>query len=246
MREFHLLQIVKRLGLASVMALLLITGCTRATPGGSGVPEPNDAPESPLARDQYDYVLLIAVDKSTSFVDLMKPGGRAFEFMNKTISSYFHHRISNNDYLIVSVLSGSRQSIVWTGAPGAIRADFTKMSDFGEFLDQKSDAAGSRIWDGLADCLDLAMSDPTIWNPRTRVIMIALTDMECNLVDNYTSEQRLLTAFKKFADHGGQVGLYFVGQRETFEWRTKLRECGFKNPIVEPATTTQPPLPNFE
>ena len=70
--------------------------------------------------------------------------------------------------------------------------------------------------------------------------------MENNLVDNFTSEQRLMRNLKAFAKKGGVIGLYFVGTQETIFWRQKLQELGFKDFVVEPATSAHPRFPAFE
>ena len=85
-----------------------------------------------------------------------------------------------------------------------------------------------------------------MWNSHSRVVLVCLSDMENNVVDNYTSEQRLMRNLKEFAKKGGVIGLYFVGTRETIYWRQKLQEIGFKDFVVEPATTAKPRFPAFE
>ncbi len=221
--------------------LILAAGCTPATEkrGPEGGP-------SPIDRDPYEYVLLVAVDKSSSFDTLMKPGGRGLEFLNDTVTHYFQNRLGSNDCLIVTQLSGNRQAVLWQGSPRQLRTEFSSSADLAEFIDKKSDVNGSRVWDGLSDTLELAMSDPNICNGRTKVVLVALTDMENNLVDTYTSEKRLMDNLKAFAKKGGVCGLYFVGTPETKIWRSKLAECGFRDFVVEPSVAANPRRLSFE
>lgn len=178
---------------------------------------------SPLTREAYDYVLIMPVDKSGSFQTLMKPGGKGLEFANRTITHYFQNRIGNNDYLVVSQLSANRQALLWQGSPRQLRTEFTDIGEWAEMLDKKAAEGGSRVWDGLSDSLEIVMTDPSMWNNHTKVILIGLTDMENNLVDSYTSEQRLLRNLKAFAQHGGVIGLYFVAPNECIRWRDSLQ-----------------------
>ena len=221
--------------------LPLVSGCTPVVQQTA-----SDSSPSPIGREPYDYALLVAVDKSGSFVSLMRPGGKGLEFLNDTITHYFHGRLGNNDCLIVTQLSGNRQALLWQGSPRQMRNEFSNSAEFSEFIEKKSDAAGSRIWDGISDTLELAMSDPNLWNGRTKLVLACLTDMENNLVDSYTAEKRLMDNLKAFAKKGGVVGLYFVGTAETTLWRKKLSECGFRDFVVEPSIASTPRRLSFE
>ena len=70
--------------------------------------------------------------------------------------------MGNNDYLVVSQLSGNRQALLWQGSPRQLRNEFTNIGEWAKFMDKKSDIAGSRIWDGLSDSLEIVMTDPSI------------------------------------------------------------------------------------
>ena len=107
-------------------------------------------------------MLIMPVDESGSFNDKRKPGGKGLEFANRTITHYFQNRLGNNDYLVVSQLSGNRQALLWQGSPRQLRNEFTNIGEWAEFMDKKSDIAGSRIWDGLSDSLEIVMTDPSI------------------------------------------------------------------------------------
>ncbi len=218
-----------------------LVGCTPVADKGGP-----DATPSPLAREPYDYALLVAVDKSGSFDALMKPGGKGLAFLNDTVDHYFRGRLGNNDCLIVTQLSGNRQAILWQGSPKQLRTEFASSTDWAEFLDKKAAGGGSRVWDGLSDTLELAMTDPYIWNGKTKVVLIGITDMENNLVDSYTAEKRLTDNLKAFAAKGGTAGLYFVGVNETTLWRRKLGECRFRDFVVEPSVAANPRRPSFE
>src|SRR5947209_2637790 len=94
--------------LVILAGLLLTVGCTPAQP------ERGDAPGEPtFNREPYDHVLVLLVDKSGSFRDLMKPGGKGLAFANDAVNHYFRDRAGMNDHLIVAQLSGNRQSVIW-------------------------------------------------------------------------------------------------------------------------------------
>ena len=221
--------------------LAACVGCTPATQEQAGEPA-----ASPFNREPYDHVLILAVDESESFKDLMKPGGKGIEFANAAVEKYLSDRAGQNDYLVVTSMCGNFQSILWAGSPHTLREEFADIGVWAELLQRKADAKGSRIWDGLSDSLEMVMSDPTMWNSHTRVAVIAITDMQNNLVDNYTSQQRLETALKAFAKGGGVIGMYFVETQETIRWRQKLPTMGFKDFVVSPAAESKPHLPSFE
>lgn len=229
--------------LALAWLLTLLVGCTPA--------DTQDSPDSPaqppiLVREKYDTVLIMAIDRSGSFVSLMKPGAKGHEFMNRSIGHYFQKRNGCNDYLVVSLLGGTRQCVAWQGKPREMREDFTGIRDWEEFMEKNSDSRGSRIYDGLSDTLEIVMTDPSMWNDHTKVVLIGITDMENNLVDSYSTEGRLAQNLRAFGRKGGSVGLYFVRPDLAVEWRRKLQDYGVRNFVVEPSTTARPMIPGFD
>lgn len=227
---------------------LLLSACLGCTPAVERTGSPSASTASTLDTEPYDCVMVLPIDVSGSMASLMKPGAKGLEFANTAINTYFHSRLGNNDLLVVSQLSGNRQAVVWQGAPRSLREDFSKFGDLGDAVLSQSNSAGSRIWDGLSDSLEIVMTDPRCWNDRTKVVLIVLSDMENTLIDSYSSERRLKDNLKALSKHGGICGLYFVSNEEVVRWRKNMREAGFKDHqyVVEPRAESKPRLPSFE
>lgn len=226
----------------TIILLTTIVGCT---PVGPNAGASSDQPiVSPLTRDQFDQVLVVLIDKSESFKDLMRKDGAGTRFLYDSVDHYFQARLTNNDILIVAQMSGNRQALLWQGSPIHLRQRFNGPAELSDELEKKSAPGGSRIYDAISDSIELILSDPSMI--KSRLCFIVLSDMEQTLQDNYSTNQRLDQNLTALAKRGGVLGLYFVSTAECTKWRQKLTQFGFKDFVVEPSIHERPRLPSWE
>ena len=129
-------------------AAILLAGCTKST-------EQDNAAQVTLGGDDAELIVVIALDLSGSFADLMTRDGKAYEFTMRVVDNYFRNAIGTQNRIIIAQLSAhDRQALLWDGTPIQLRQDFPSAAEFRTFLLSRSNPAGSRIHDGVADALD--------------------------------------------------------------------------------------------
>jgi hypothetical protein len=127
-----------------------------------------------------------------------------------------------------------------------LRNQFGSASAFMHFLHGKSNPAGSRIHDGIADALEYILDYPGVKEGKTRVSLFVFSDMDDNFPEPEKSKARVLTLLKEFGRVKGCIGLYWVDQMHVPGWRRDLRDAGIKHFVVESEIVADPALPTFE
>lgn len=222
----------------ALLAVVLFNGCTKHTE--------QDNQQISLGREDADFMVLIAVDMSGSFADLMTRDGKGYEFTMRVADRYFRNSIGTNNRMIIAQLSGANRALLWDGTPVQLRQDFPSADEFRQFLLKKSHPAGSRIYDGIADAFDYVLSDTSVASGKTRTAVFVLSDFDDNFPDRAKSEQRVAESLKAFAKTNGVVGFYFLEHPRVPEWRDHLRKSGIKQWVCESEIVAYPPLPSFE
>ena len=178
--------------LLCILILLILPACT-------GPRENTD--ESPFGeKKQPDAVLAIDIDVSGSFADELEA---AWQFCIRAVELFFFNRQGTNDLLVISQISGSPQSILWSGSPQQFRKTFKTPADF-KRLFNGLDTTQSRVHSSLADTINHVAS----LKPK-RSLILGLTDM----IDNEPgSLPKLQDALRRYGKDGkaGAVGLYGV------------------------------------
>lgn len=199
--------------------------------------------ENPVATGQeYERVVMLQVDLSGSFLQLMAEKGKAYEFLLRVLDRYM--RGNANEKLILGQLSGSNASLLWDGTPAQLRKDFPDQAAFRKHLLAKADPNSSRLHDGMTDALRYLKGLPGV-TAKTKCALLVLSDLE----DNWSaagSEQRLVTELREFGKRGGAVGFYFVDLHRVEGWKGHLRSAGVKHHVVESSIVTTPSLPALD
>lgn len=181
---------------------------------------------------------------SGSYAHLMTQDGKAYRFTLRVADKYLR-RMDPNDRLIITQLSATEKALQWDGSPIALRRSFPTANAFRDFLLSKSDPAGSRVHDGIADTLDYLLANPRIASGKTRSAVFVLSDFLDNAPDSEKSKERLLKSLAGYGRAGGVVGFYWVDQSLVLEWRRQLNDAGVQHFVVESEIVADPPLPNF-
>ena len=216
------------------MLLVCALGCDKRDSAG----------RSPFEQGTCDYIVLIAIDLSGSFGELIADDGKAYDFALRVLDRYFHDRVGGNDQIIITQLSGSNP-LLWQGTPRQLRQDFRTPDAFRDHLLARADPTGSRINDGLAESLDYVLGTHSVAHGNAKTIALVLSDMLDNQPDNAASEQRLLDALTRYARRGA-IGFYFCDQYRLADIRKKTRDAGFEWCIIEGGFHGEPPLPSFD
>ena len=191
---------------------------------------------------EYERVVVIGIDLSGSFLQLMAERGKAWEFLLRVIDRYL--RGNGNEKLILVQLSGNANALIWDGTPSQLRKDFPDQEAFRKHLLSRADPNGSRLHDGISEALEYQAGLPGM-TPKTKRALLVLSDMD----DNQSapgSEQRLVKALGDFGKRGGAVGMYFVDHFRVARWRSNLKAAGVRNHVVESHIVATPTLPTLD
>lgn len=202
------------------------------------------APEENVLADgrEYERVVVIAIDLSGSFLDLMADKGKAWEFLLKVIDRYL--RGNGNEKLILVQLSGNSGALIWDGTPSQLRKDFPDQEAFRKHLLSKADPNASRLHLGLLESLEYLNTIPGVTS-KTKCALLVVSDMADNL-STPDSGPRLFQALADFGKRGGVVGLYFVNHSLVAGWSATLKSAGIRHCVVESNIVTAPTLPTFD
>lgn len=218
-----------------------------AIPGGCTQYAETDTPRVDLNRPDGDVLLVVAIDLSGSFADLMAKDGKAYAFLTRAMDNYFRNAVGGDNRVVIAQLSAAgKEPLLWEGTPAQLRQDFGSAAAFRDFLLAKSHPAGSRIHDGVADAIGYALSDPGVAGGKTKAVLCVLSDFDDNAPEPERSERRLAQALGDFGRKGGVVGFFFVDLPRVAVWRRHLQESGVKRYVCESGIVARPPLPVFD
>lgn len=200
---------------------------------------------SPFKQESCEYVLLVAIDLSGSFSDYMTEDGKAYNFVLQAIDQYHREGIGSDFQIILTQLSGNQCPLLWQGTPQQLRREFLDPRAFRDFLIARADPSGSRINDGIAECVDYALNTYSVSQGNAKLVALILSDMEDNHGNRRESDPRLMNALTTFAAHGN-IGFYFCSQERLADIRQKMKQAGIDTYILECDIHGHPPLPSFE
>ena len=205
-----------------------------------------EEPVAVVPAQECDYLLAVVVDMSGSYAAQMTSDGRAYKFLMHLVERFFRDRIGSNDRIIIAQVSGTEKALLWDGSPRALRQEFASAKAFADFLQSRSNPAGSRIHDGIAETLEYVMDFPSVASGKTKSAMFVLSDMDDNFPDSDSSKARLVQALSEYAKTGGVVGFYWVDHALVSGWRQSLKAAGLNTSVVESEISAQPPIPTFD
>jgi hypothetical protein len=147
------------------------------------------------------------------------------------------------DRILISQLSANNRTLLWEGSPLSMRRQFGSSAALQQFIAEGSDPAGSRVYAALADSLDYIHQLPGVKEGKTTVCVLVLSDLMDTSPTADADRQRMLDAFAQFAQIKACMGLYWVDQLFTNEFRQYLNDAGIKTYVVESDVVNDPVLP---
>lgn len=204
-----------------------------------------DHVEPVLVNTDHDYICVVAIDLSGSFMPHMTDG-KAYDFLMMLLKRYFDSHAGSNDLIVIAQLSGTKRSLLWEGTPHELRNDFPTAQKFREFLLQKADPHGSVIHEGLKHVVDYVNSEPRVANGKAHSGIFVLSDMDDNAPNRDQTLNDLQTSLAAYAKPTNVIGMYYVDQFAVAGWRQRLSQAGFRDCCVYPEFKGTPPFPNLE
>jgi hypothetical protein len=198
--------------------------------------------------DQDATTLMIVVDLSGSFQQLMAEDGKAWELTIEAIDKYMRERAgaSPDDQILLANISGARKSLMWQGTPRSFRKDFQTKEKFRNFLQSKADPQGSLVHDGIAHAVEYMSAHPRLQNSNGKSVILICSDMLDNGPEPEKSELRLMSALTSYLQKGGVVSIYYCDQLEYAKWRQKFTDAGFASCAIECDFHGKPTLPDLQ
>ncbi len=222
----------------SMMMIFSIINLTACTPVQQGQQTVFEKPET-------EQVIVIAMDVSGSFAELMTKDGLAYRFTLATVDRFMRERPGQEGRLIIAQLSATGNALLWEGSPGQLRKDFSNAEAFRDFVLAKSNPNGSRINEGIANALDYVVNHQAVRSNGAKPALFVLSDMLDNDPDGEAQLARVDSSLQDFADAGGVIGLYYVHQQMLIDWRRRIESSGVKDYRIECGIVTTPSLPSF-
>ena len=231
-----------------VIRTILLASTIAFMPGCEAKRERTPPPKetSIVQVDQSQYIVMLVLDLSGSFEQQMTDGGQAWTFAGMALDRYFRDRRENrHDRFIIAQVSGTTKSLLWEGTPEHFRRDFTGES-FREFLKEKADPNGSKVYDGVSHALGYFNRIPNVRNGAAKSAVLILSDLMDNGPDKEAAEKRFLTSITDFDKLGGVGGIWYCDQDEYMKWRPALDNAGLDDFIIECDFKGHPTLPSFQ
>jgi hypothetical protein len=221
--------------MAAMLAATLTVGCTKLDPSEQTV----------FDRPETEQIIVIAMDLSGSFADLMTKDGLAYRFVLATVDRYLRENSGGDGRLVIAQLSATGNPLLWEGKPSDLRRHFGSADSFREFLLSKSDPRGSRINEGVANALDYTINHASVRSNGAKPALFVLSDMMDNDPAGADHMKRVNELLGDFADVGGVIGLYYVNQSMLIDWRTRIESSGVRDSRIECGIVSNPDLPVF-
>jgi len=197
-----------------------------------------------LADDDSQFLLTVVVDLSSSCAPIMAEDGAAFKFTMALIDKYFRSRIGSHDRLIVAQISANGRPLLWEGEPLALRQQFRSAAQFAQFLRDKSDDSGSRVYTGVTRTLEYALSRHGGGAKKSATFI--LSDMRDHSDSSKADARKMLSTVADYCQAGGSIAFYFVEQTVARYLKQHLEELGVTNYRIETEIVGMPPLPHLE
>jgi hypothetical protein len=197
-------------------------------------------------ESDVEHKVVVAIDLSGSFLDLMAEKGYAYEFLMQVLDKYGRDR--STDHIILAQLSGNNRPLLFEGTAYALRKKFPSANAFRDFLIANSDPGASRLADGFSDVLEYVVRDPLVRNRTVKTCCLVLSDLDNNVVsakgDTSSRFRKALAAYKQSE---GFLVFYFAStQPEIVDpWIRGLNESGIRY-HMEGGIVDHPTLPSFD
>lgn len=221
-----------------LIPLLLLAGC--------GEPYVETGTMAPITTAQREYLLVLAVDVSGSFMEEMFGNdGRAYRFTLLAADKLFRDRMGEEDHILLSQLSANDRPLLWEGTPRELRRKFGSSDALKHFILSKADPQGSRLFAGVAETLDYVSVLPGVPEGQSQVCVLVLSDMLDNSPTQAEDWQKMTEAMKTAKEQGIHVGFYFVDINMLPTVRDGMSTAGLDTRYIESGILESPPLPVF-
>ncbi len=217
--------------------VLLFVGCEKYV----------ETDSSPIQAPSREYMLVFVLDTSGSFTTKMFEGdGLGYTFFLKASDQFFRDRMGADDRIVISQLSANTKTLLWEGTPLSLRKRFGNAQSLQEYITQRSDPAGSRVYAAVADTLDYVCELPGVTEGDTEVCVLVLSDMLDNSPTQEEDQQRMVDALRRISQANCAIGFYWVEQFRLSECRQCLLDAGIQDSVVECEIVDEPQLPAFD
>lgn len=206
----------------------------------------SEGPVTPLKLPKREYVLALALDASGSFIEeVLGSEGRAYNFMMQAANRLFQDRMGQHDRILIAQLSANARPLLWEGPPRSLKREFGSGKVLQEFILQRADPNGSRLYAGTEKTLNYIYRLPGVSENEISVCVLVLSDMLDNSDTSADDRKRMIAALSQFKDLKAAFGYYFVDIERLEDTRQCLMDAGLDGRFVEPGIVDDPPLPSF-
>lgn len=205
-------------------------------------------PENRLGfeEDETEILIALCLDTTGSFEHQMLgtrgEEGKGYRTFVKILDRFHRDHQRSKNRLVVTRIYGSKKCILIDAEPDSFTQRFPAAESFKDFLLQKPDPGGSRVYDSLRDTVDYMILQHRNAK-KLKSMLLVFSDMDDNVRDSAQSKDLLIAALRAYAKAGGLVGIYGCELNTVPEWSRILDDCTFKNFVVEPDIKDNPKLP---
>ncbi len=222
-----------------VVALLVpLTGCVKSVDQGSS---------APFESKEYDAILSIVIDQSSSFDAQWT--AKAYTFFLKLMDQYFRETAGSDVKVILSQMSGSDQVVVFDGTPNELRAKFKSPDDLHVYLSDFADPSSTRVYHAIKKTVDYMKSRQGITD-NTKMLTVVLSDLrdtEHDLKERNKIGNGMIASLSVYREMNGAVALYYADPERNSHWQSIFKKAGFEPGyyVIENRLSENPQLPKL-
>lgn len=221
-----------------LFGLCLFGGCVKSV---------DQSQSAPFEKKEYDAILSIVIDQSSSFD--AEWTARAYTFFLKLMDQYFRETSGSNVKVILSQMSGSDKVVVFDGTPNELRAKFKSPDDLHVYLRDFADPSGTRVYYSVKKTVDYMKSRQGITD-ETKMLAVVLSDLrdtERDLEVRNRIGNSMIESLSAYREKNGAVALYYADPERNALWEMIFSKAGFEPGfyVIENTLTENPQLPSL-
>ena len=196
-------------------------------------------------QSENENLLVLIVDLSPSFAELLGPEGGAFEWMLKVVQEYKRSHPGDEGRLVIAQISNGGSPLVWEGRPSRLQQSYDSADDFRAYLEAQADTAGgTALYESLSSSIDFVLRHPTVRSGQSTVDVIVISDMVDSTGDA-AAETELTEKIGQLAQQSGTIGMYYVHPDVTQHWEELLHGNGYPTMHFTSIIDRFPAIPEF-